>query len=340
MQIEIYDKPAERKLIAACRKGRATKISRERPEKGSADNTIRAGLIRALLLGTGDCTPPVRGLQIRGAWITGKLDLAGEALPVPLGLVSCTLEEDVMLRDCTLPALYMPGTHLPKLDAHRLHCNGSLHLQDGFQATGLVDLSSAEITGQLSCAGGKFLAEDKALNCIGISVGADVFLREGFTAKGEVNLLGAKIDGQLDCTGGKFLAEDKALNCNAISVGADVFLGKGFEAHGKVNLVGAKIDGQLACNGGKFLAEDMALNCIAISVGADVFLREGFEARGTIALNRAVIAGNLGLLGATLTKGLDAQGMRVRARFFWRNVNVTGDGITVDLIDAHVGTLV
>jgi hypothetical protein len=57
-------------------------------------------------------------------------------------------------------------------------------------------------------------------------------------------------------------------------------------------------------------------------------------------LNRAVIAGDLGLLGATLTKGLDAQGMRVRARFFWRNVNVTGDGITVDLRDAHVGTLV
>ena len=30
--------------------------------------------------------------------------------------------------------------------------------------------------------------------------------------------------------------------------------------------------------------------------------------------------------------------MRVRAGFFWRNV--TGDGIEVDLIDAHVGTLV
>ena len=178
MQIEIYDKPAERKLIAACRKGRATIISRERPEKGSADNTIRAGLIRALLLGTGDCTPPVRELQIRGAWITGKLDLAGEALPVPLGLVSCTLEEDVMLRDCTLPALYMPGTHLPKLDAHRLHCNGPLHLRDGFQATGLVNLASAMITGQLSCADGKFLAQGLALDCEAIAVGADFFFGE------------------------------------------------------------------------------------------------------------------------------------------------------------------
>ena len=112
-----------------------------------------------------------------------------------------------MLRDCTLPALYMPGTHLPKLDAHRLQCNGPLHLRAGFQATGLVDLSGAEIDGQLSCAGGKFLAKGMALNCEAITVGADVFLRREFEAQGEVNLVGAKIDGQLDCTGGKFLAK-------------------------------------------------------------------------------------------------------------------------------------
>ena len=63
------------------------------------------------------------------------------------GAVNCTLEEDVMLRDCTLPALYMPGTHLPKLDAQRLQCNGPLHLRAGFQATGLVDLTGARLTG-------------------------------------------------------------------------------------------------------------------------------------------------------------------------------------------------
>ena len=83
-----------------------------------------------------------------------------------------------MLRDCTLPALYMPGTHLPKLDAHRLQCNGPLHLRAGFQATGLVDLSGARSTGQLACAGGKFLAKGMALNCDGITVrGGCIFER-------------------------------------------------------------------------------------------------------------------------------------------------------------------
>jgi len=161
---------------------------------------------------------------------------------VPLGLIHCTLEEDVMLRDCTLPGLYLTGTHLPKLNAQRLQCNGPLHLSGGFQATGLVDMSVATIIGQL------------------------------------------------DCDDGKFLAKDKALNCEPISV------------------------------------------------GADVLLSEEFEARGRIVLFRAVITGNLQISGATLTTGLVAQGMRVRAGFFWRNV--TGDGIEVDLIDPHVGTLI
>ena len=161
---------------------------------------------------------------------------------MPLGLIHCTLEEDMMLRDCTLPGLYLTGTHLPKLNAQRLQCNGPLHLSGGFQATGLVDMSVATIIGQL------------------------------------------------DCDDGKFLAKDKALNCEPISV------------------------------------------------GADVLLSEEFEARGRIVLFRAVITGNLQISGATLTTGLVAQGMRVRAGFFWRNV--TGDGIEVDLIDAHVGTLI
>jgi hypothetical protein len=211
-------------------------------------------------------------------------------------------------------------------------------LRTGFEAQGEVKLVGAKIGGQLSCTGGKFLAQDKALNCNGISVRADVFLSEGFAAQGEVNLVGAKIGGQLDCDRGKFLAAIMALNCNGISVGASVFLRNEFEAHGKVNLVRAKIDGQMACNRGKFLAEGIALHCDATIVGADVFLQDEFEARGRINLNRAEIAGNLVLSSATLTTGLDAQGMRVRAQFVWADIE--GDGIEVDLIDAKVGTLV
>jgi len=238
MQIKDYDNPAELRLIEACRKGDDAIISWARPEAGRADNTIRAGLIRALLLGTDDCTPPARGLWIEGAWITGNLYLAGEALKAPLVLIRCTLEEDVLLMDCTLPGLYMPGTHLPKLNAHRLQCNGPLHLREGFQATGLVDLGSPTITGQLSCASGKFLAQNMALNCNTVTVGADVFLRGEFEARGRINLIRAEINGNLELSSATLT---KGLDAQGIRVRAQ-FVWADIEGDGiAVVLIDAKV---------------------------------------------------------------------------------------------------
>ena len=143
------------------------------------------------MLSTDDYRPPAQGLQIRGTWITGNLNLEGEAVPVPLYLYNCTLDEDVNLHNCTLPALYPPGTQLSALHAQRLRCGGDLHLRDGFEATGLVDLAGAKITGQLACHGGKFLAKDVALHCDTITVGATAHLSDGFEAKRKVGLAGA-----------------------------------------------------------------------------------------------------------------------------------------------------
>ena len=58
MQIEDYDTPAEQKFRENFGNGWDTIISEARPQVATHDNTIRAGLIRALLLGTGERTPP------------------------------------------------------------------------------------------------------------------------------------------------------------------------------------------------------------------------------------------------------------------------------------------
>jgi hypothetical protein len=289
MPLKDYDTQAEKALIEACDMGGRLQISDVRPTEATAENTIRAGLIRELLLGTEDRKPPARGLDIQGAWIIEPLDLEGEELQVPLGLESCTLAEDVNLFDCTLPGLYLTDTQLPALLAQHLRCRGSLHLRHGFEASGLVDLNGANITGQL------------------------------------------------DCSGGKFLAEGMAFNCNAMSTKSSVLLRNGFEAHGIVDLNGAKIGGQLNCLGGKFWAEPVALQCYASTVGVDVLLVDGFEARGAVDLGRAEITRDLKMPGAKLGKGLFAFGMRVRGGFIWQHVQ--GDGITVELLDAQVGTL-
>ena len=164
------------KLIKTCSNGSDTIISKERPEEGSPDNTIRAGLIRALLLGTGDRTPRP-GAGDRGAWITEQLDLDGEVVPVRLVLVSCTFEEDVILLDCTLPEA--PSERLPTArtqcpaPALRGVTTSAAWISSDRQgrSTRREDHRAAELPG------GRFLAKNVALNCYAITVGADVFLR-------------------------------------------------------------------------------------------------------------------------------------------------------------------
>ena len=60
MQIEDFKglTHAERELTENCRNGLMTIMNRERPQKATPDNTICAGLIRALLLDTGERPPP------------------------------------------------------------------------------------------------------------------------------------------------------------------------------------------------------------------------------------------------------------------------------------------
>ena len=68
MQIEDYDTPAEQKFRENFSNGWDTIISEARPQVATHDNTIRARLIRALLLCTGERTPRPKGC---GSWTHG-----------------------------------------------------------------------------------------------------------------------------------------------------------------------------------------------------------------------------------------------------------------------------
>ena len=70
---------AEKKLLAACAAGvYCTLNNDDRPDAAGDEHIIRAALIRFLALG-GDAANSVheRGVQLRGAWIIGALDLQG-----------------------------------------------------------------------------------------------------------------------------------------------------------------------------------------------------------------------------------------------------------------------
>ena len=231
--------------------------------------TCRASVIRDILRGRLVADPDPHGLRLRGARITGRLDLENLTTDVSFELTDCLLEEGVLARDARLAFVGLTGCQLehpaePPLDADRLTCS-VLDLSKatiiGHAEAGAVNLPGAHIGGQLDCDGASLRNDSgPALNADGLQVDQDMFLRGGFTATGTgefgaVRLVGAHIGGSLDCTGASLRNDSgPALNADGLQVGQAMFLRGGFTATGAgeigaVRLVGAHIGGQLDCTG-------------------------------------------------------------------------------------------
>ena len=188
---------------------------------------VRAPLIRFLALG-GDKKHPVDpyGVRLRGARITGTLSLDGCRGLRTLGLDCCEIAEIPVLRDAEGQTISFDGSRIPGLKADRLDTTGGVFLRNGFEATGAVSLSGAQIGGNLECDGGRFsdaAASGNALFADGLSVAGDVYLRNGFEAAEAVRLSGAQIRGALDCTGGRFDSKDTAINVQSAEVLGGIF---------------------------------------------------------------------------------------------------------------------
>ncbi len=339
--------PAERQLVAACQVGEVCWLGDgERPTEADPARTIRADLLRTLILG-GDtgCVVDTNGVRLWGAWITGPLDLSfaranGETL-----LANCHFTDPVTARQTRFDLLNLSGSLMPGLMAQGAKVNGPVFLQNGFHATGRVSLSGASIGGQLACVNGRFdHPTGLALNAEGVQVTGHVLLNNRFHAKGEVRLLGASIGGQLACVKGRFdHPTGMALNAQGVQVTGDVFLNDGFHATGQVRLAEASIGGNLACVKGRFEnADGFALNASGAQVTGAVFLNDDFHATGEVSLLGATIGGQLacvkGRFGKATGLALNAQRMRVTQSFLWRAVTIDAGGL--DMASAHVGDLV
>lgn len=240
----------------------------KRPETGSEENRFDARLISWLLAGEiAGVTCRREGVEIRGLWVEGWLDLEAMRCERALAAFDCAFQEAPLLRDARLSGLYLNGSALPGLNAQMLDCRGSVQLRGGFTAGAMVDLAGASIGGQLDCSRGTFEAgEGTALSCNGAVIGGSVFLSDKFRAKGGVDFTGADIGGPLTCRGGTFEAEEgDALHCSGAVIGADVFLSDGFHAKGRLDFIGVKISGDLVCH----LAQiDGTLDCQSARIEA------------------------------------------------------------------------
>jgi len=241
-----------------------------------------------------------QGIHIIGAKVEGELDLSFATIEIPLHFIWCAFSNSISLEEARLRFLSLEGTQVVSIVAAGIKVEGSVVLNNGFEAKGEVGLLGASISGQLNCVGGHFFNEKGyALNAESANITGHVLMRNGFEAKGEVRLLGASIGGVLNCSGAHFFNEKgDALSADRAKITGSAFLSNGFEAKGEVRLLGASIGGVLNCSGGHFFNEKGdALSADGANITGDVFLRNGFEAKGEVRLLGASIGGVLNCSG-------------------------------------------
>jgi len=275
------------------------------------DRHIRAALIRWLCVDAQakELVDP-KGVQIYGAKITDELDVTFVAVPFPLGLFRSRLMADANFLCTRIPALNLGGTWTRFIRADQIHVSGSVFLRNGFHAEGEIRFLGAEIGGDLSCVGGKFLNpaqsgvrdSGRALCADAIRVNGSVLLREGFHAEGEVGLIGARIGGDLDCGKGEFMnpatkevkEDGKALHADRMRVSGSVYLNRSFRADGEVRLIGADITGRVDCSRGEFKNPTQA----GVSNSGIALCADGFNVNGALLLRGVLDAKGLVSLAA------------------------------------------
>jgi len=295
--------------------------------------TCRATVIREILRGRLAADPDPHGLRLRGARITGRLDLANLSTEVNFELHDCLLEEGIVAPDAHLAAVGLSGCHLehptgPPLDADRLTCNMLILIKAtiiGHAETGAVLLRGAHI-GLLHC-GGARLCNDSGpgLRADGLQVGRGMYFHREFTATGTgqlgtVRLTGAHIGGSLECYGASLRNDSgPALLADSLQVGQDLFFREGFTAtgageDGAVCLTGAHVGGSLVCDGASLRNDSgPALYAAGLQVGQDMQC-DRLTADGGVVLG-GHICGLLSFEGAALNNrggcALESDGLRV-----------------------------
>jgi len=162
------------------------------------ERTVRAEVITGLLLGAFEpvpgCFPAVR---IRGAKITGHLDLMGATISHALICEGCWFEQPPRFVEATTKTIRIVTSRLPAMNCARMRTEGLLNLY-GSVIEGLLRLDQAHITGEIfMMATHVGSGTGEAIAAKGLTVDGDMQCIDGFTAHGPINLRAARITGRL-----------------------------------------------------------------------------------------------------------------------------------------------
>ncbi|MEV5436882.1 membrane-associated oxidoreductase [Streptomyces sp. NPDC052682] len=268
---------------------------RETPEEDPAgggtwgpERTVRAEVVRTLLLNGPQMDGEVAALSLAGARITGFLDLQYATVDHPVRLRHCHFEEVPRLYACRLRELNLSESVLPGLVAHAMRVDGVLRMtRSRFQ--GPVRLGGAEITGSVYMESAEVAAPDAdepVLQLNQAALGADLWA-PGLRTRGQIRLNGASVAGSLNLNEARLANPGlPALDAETLGVEGHLLL-RHAEVRGWVGLRGARIAGRLDLSYTRLSHPDGAVLRVGSATIGELWLRKGGPLEGALSLRRA-----------------------------------------------------
>ncbi|MEU3777957.1 membrane-associated oxidoreductase [Streptomyces sp. NPDC032472] len=297
--MEITDlTPAERRVWEAFPRGEGVDFreSPDEPSEGGAswgpERTVRAEVLRALLVAGPTEHGRVPGLKLYGARISGKLDLKYAVVDHPVRMRSCWFERKPMMYGAQMRAVVLGDSTLPGLTAATVRVDVVLRLSR-CTISGPVRLAGARITGGLFLQGAVIRsgslpdeADEPPLQLNHADISTDI-IADDLTVHGQIRINGATVAGQISLDRARLINPGGiALHAETVSVGTDL-RGHRLQADGMVNLTGARIPGQLMLTRARLANPDgVALRASSCQIG-ELWLRKCPPIDGIVNLRRS-----------------------------------------------------
>lgn len=301
--------PAERRVLEGVREGRPVDLGGRRADADGPrrpEEVVRGAVVAAILAGElSPARPPTtarrRELSLRGAILTGPLDLTGVTAPYGIRFADCEIEGDLLLAEATVPGLRLNRCRLQHLRGVDLRVDGALQVEHCVVASMVI--TDAHVTGRTSLDDTTIVnaaREPRCLHADGATFGSDLSA-ERLRANGEINLFDAEIVGQLDLSDATLRnadADGYVLRADRATIKAGL-IATALRTSGELCLRGATIGGldlsgaTLADPSGVALSADLA------RIDGD-FVAIGLRSTGELRLPAVTMSGQLDLSDATL----------------------------------------
>jgi hypothetical protein len=262
--------PTERSLWDAFPTGRWVDVS-----GGDADTTrptVRAEVLAALLRGVRPAEPgQAAGIRLRGARITGVLDLTYATVTVPLCLEDCHFDDAPDFVCANTRGIIMDSCELPGFSGRLMRVDGSLDLRRS-TIRGQLSLIRATVTGEVRLNGARLLNPDGwGLFAGGLTVESAFFASfpmphststyAPLVVEGGFRLVGARLLGGLFLSGAQLRNPGKvAFSGENMTLFGRMLCDNGFRAEGDIELPHARVEGELSFAGAVLEDADATLS--------------------------------------------------------------------------------